>query len=253
MAIKRVILLIAVSWLALSQANATLTYDLRLAGGGKSMANITIGQVINLQLYAVVTGTPGNSAEEGFQYGYVTVLSETGGNIEGDLAAVLATSFASPGAQAGTSQDLDGDGDRDLGSLASSINSDFLIPEASSMRITSGAIIPNGREFKLADIYFQVTSIVNPADPMGLSISVWIPNFTTPSDAEAKWEEDGAVSSASGLTPGGTFPNSFPVAGAPVYLYAVPEPSPITFAATAGLGAAIFWRPKRNSVAQRTS
>src|SRR4051812_39038210 len=56
-------------------ASATLTYDLRVAGGGKNVTVQTTGQVVNLELYAVVTGAVGNSALEGFQDGYVSILS----------------------------------------------------------------------------------------------------------------------------------------------------------------------------------
>lgn len=234
---KRVIFLVAVWWLVISRAEATLTYDLRLLGGDKELVGLTVGQVIDLELFAVVTGAANDSDPEGFQYGYVSVLSGNGGNIRGNLVATLTTVFAASGSQPGKHQDLDGDGDFDLGSSGTTADSNFLLAKASSMR-TAGTAVPDGREFKLADLTFRVTSILNADDPSGLALNVFVPNFSSPDVPEAKWQEDGVVSSASGLTPGGTFPNSFPAVGAPVYLYAVPEPAPAGLLAIGLLSAA---------------
>jgi hypothetical protein len=202
-------------------ASATLTYDLRLAGGGKDGTVQTTGQVVNLELYAVVTGAVGNSALEGFQDGYVSIVSSFGGNISGSISGTLISPFAGTGAQNGKSQDLDGDGDADLGSTSTSSNGDFLFARSSSMQI-GGTAITNGQEFKLANITFTVTGIVNPLLVTPITLNAQVVSFTSPIEIEAVWQEDGV--SSNNPTPGGTFPSSFPTVGASVNLRAIPEP-----------------------------
>jgi hypothetical protein len=207
-----------------SSASATLTYDLRLASGGKSATVYSVGDTLNLELYAMVTGAVGNSALEGFQNGFVSVLSSTGGNISGNLSGTLVAPFTATGAQNGKSQDLDGDGDADLGSTLTQSNGDFIFARSMPMQ-TSGTAIANGQEFKLANITFTVTGIATPglATPITLSAAVY--SFTSPIEIEAVWQEDGV--SSSNPTPGGTFPSSFPTVGAAVTV--IPEPASMLF------------------------
>lgn len=204
------------------RAHATLTYDLRLVGGGKSGTVLASNQTINLELWAMVTGATGNSALEGFQNGYVTVVSQNGGNIKGDLSATLNGAFSANSSSAGLSHDLDGDGDKDLGSLSTASNTDFLFARSASM-VTAGSAITDGQEFKLADVRFTVTGVTNFFDQTNISLGVVVVDFASGIDIEAVWQQDGTSSSMT-LAPGGTFPNSFPVAGTVVQLHTVPEP-----------------------------
>jgi hypothetical protein len=208
-------------------AEAMLTYDLRLVGGGKSVTTANGGQVIQLELYAVVTRLDGSTLNEGFQDGWLDIVSSNGGNVRGNLSATLASPFADNGSQNGVSQDLDGDGDKDLGSASAflatpSHDANYLFARSATMD-TTGIAITNGQEFKLATITFTVTNIVSASNSTPIHLSVVVPNFTSPIDLEAVWQEDGQSSSNSDLHPGGTFPNSFPVAGTDV-LIAAPEP-----------------------------
>jgi hypothetical protein len=184
--------------------------------------SVTPGQVVNLELYAVVTGAAGNSALEGFQDGYLSVLSSNGGNIRGTLSGTLQSPFAASASQNGLSQDLDGDGDSDLGSNATAASNAFLFARAGTLQ-TSGVSITNGQEFKLATLTFTVTSIINPADQTFINLAVRVTDFTG-IDLEAVWQQDGNGSSSTNLDPGGTFPNSFPLAGTAVSIRAIPEP-----------------------------
>lgn len=222
--LRRLYLGAAIVTLALvcTPAHATLTYDLRLAGGGKSTTVLANNQVLNLELYAMVTGATGNAALEGFQDGYFTITSSNGGNIKGDISATLTGTFSAASSTSGLSHDLDGDGDKDLGSLATAPNSDFLFARSASM-VTSGIAITDGQEFKLADIRFTVTGVTDFFDQTAISLGITVVNFASGIDIEAVWQQDGQASSMT-LTPGGTFPNSFPVAGASVQLHTVPEP-----------------------------
>ncbi len=214
--------------MAAPDAKATLTFDLRVVGGGKTVNTVTVSQVVNLELFAVVTGAAGNAGLEGFQDGWMTIASDNGGNVRGNLSGTLTTTFAATSSQNGTAQDLDGDGDADLGSMqtfAAQPDPDggYLFARALSMQTTSGVAITNGREFKLANLTFTVTAIGNPVSPTPIALNVFIPNFSSTIDIEAVWLEDG-VGSSMEPTPGGTFPNSFPLAGSAVLIRAIPEP-----------------------------
>lgn len=206
-------------------ARATLTFELRLVGGGKTVNSLSVNQTVNMELYAVVTGAAGNSAQEGFQSGYVSILSDNTGNVRGNLTGTLVNTFAAANSQPGLSVDLDGDGDKDLGSNGTNSDTSFIRALAASMQTTTGTTITDGREFKLEDITFTVTQILNPLSPTPIHVYVRVTNFTSPIGVEAVWQEDNQTSSMT-LTPGGTFPNSFPIASTDdVRLKAIPEPS----------------------------
>jgi hypothetical protein len=112
------------------------------------------------------------------------------------------------------------------------------------MQTTSGAPITGGREYKLADITFTVSVISNPLDPTPIFLFPRVTNFTSPIGIEAVWQEDGQPSSMV-LTPGGTFPNSFPVAGNGVTLRAIPEPASGALLLAAFGAMAAVARPRR--------
>ena len=101
----------------------SLTLDLRLANGGGKSATVSIGQTVNINVYAKVTGgVDADAANETVKIVTTSFLS-TGGT-KGNLTFFLTDVFSASGAQdsdsAGTLQsahiDLDGDGDLDIGS-----------------------------------------------------------------------------------------------------------------------------------------
>jgi hypothetical protein len=130
----------------------SLTYDLRLAGGGKS-ANVTPGQVVNLELFAVVTGADANASNEGYQNGWGSILSKSvsgATNLKGTLAATLTPTFNANSAQPGAQADLDGDGDLDVGSNDANDHSGYFFARAAARQ--------NGGQFKIANVKFTVAA-----------------------------------------------------------------------------------------------
>ncbi len=203
-------------------ASAGLNYDLRVSGGGKTAMVNSIGQVITLDLFAQVTGAPGNPAAEGFQDGFGSVLSSNGGNITGSLTSSFVAPFNATGAQPGKQQDLDGDGDLDLGSNATAHSPDFFFARATSMQTpqtTAAALITDGAEFKIASFSFTVQSITDYFTGAPISINFQVPLFSNNLDIEALWQQDGNATDSNGLN-GGTQPT----VGTAVMI-AVPEPS----------------------------
>jgi hypothetical protein len=201
-------------------ASAGLKYDLRVSGSGADTAYVTAnGQVISIDIYAVVTGAAGNAGVEGFQNGFGAISSTTGGNITGNLSASLVNTFKASGATAGVSQDFDADGDMDLGSKMNSYNTDFLFARAGSMQTTGGTAIANGIEFKLATVSFTVTGVTSFGDFSPITLAFRVPSFSQPLEISALWTVDGVAQNSNGMG-GGTVPT----VGSSVMI-AVPEPS----------------------------
>jgi hypothetical protein len=224
-------------------AHATLTYDLRLPGGGKTITNAVPGQVIQLELFAVVTGTNGTTTDEGFQNGWMDITSTNGGNVRGNLSGTLTSPFTAAGSQSGLSQDLDGDGDKDLGSSnLTAHDGNYLFARDATMD-TSGIAITNGQEFKLADITFTITSVVSASDFTPIQLNIVVPDFTSPIDIEANWMQDGTA-----YQPGNPAGTPLPSVGAAV-LISVPEPATPLFLS---LGLLAVASRRRRTRAKRT-
>ena len=212
---------------AAPRVSAALVYDLRLVGGGKSI-DVQRFDVVELELYAVVTGTDG-VINEGYQNGYGSIVS-TGSSISGGLTGALADLFRGTQSQSGTQADLDGDGDLDIGSNSPASNSDFIFFRANSMVTVAGTTIPNGREFKVATFSFSVDSIAT-FGGQPVMINFVVPVFDS-NPPEALWAEDGRGRDAN------SDPTAQPTVGLPVLVYAVPEPAVPSMVAIGCLAAA---------------
>ena len=234
-------LLAALSLLVLllpGTASAGLKYDLRVTGGGTSAIVTANGQVISIDLFAVVTGASGNAAVEGFQNGFGAISSSTGGNIKGNLSATLVNPFNASGATPGKVQDLDADGDKDVGSMSNSYTTDLLFARAGSMQTTGGTPITDGIEFKLATLSFTVTSVASFGDFTPITLAFRVPAFSQPLEISALWTVDGVAQNSDGLG-GGTVPT----VGTSVMI-AVPEPTSVALLSLAALALAARRRPR---------
>ena len=94
----------------------SLVIDLRAADGTKAANVTTVGQVVNLQLWAVVTGTDNPGNQDGFQEVIGSIISThtASGSVHGNLAATVVDPFDDTASQNGAIQDLNGDGDLDV-------------------------------------------------------------------------------------------------------------------------------------------
>jgi hypothetical protein len=116
------ILVAATVALAVSQSQAAilLTYDLRVDGGGKTALVDHVGQVVYLQLYAIVTGADASLANDGLLSGGGSVRSSTGGLLGDILGLSVEPPFTFPGSSVGAAAGtaFDDDGDQDWGSIS---------------------------------------------------------------------------------------------------------------------------------------
>ena len=94
----------------------SMTIDVRTSAGGKAVTATAVGQVVDLDVYAVISGTTAGSNDAFLDAvgSFLGTKTATGG-VVGNLAATLIPTFVGAGASDGTQQDLNGDGGLDVG------------------------------------------------------------------------------------------------------------------------------------------
>ncbi len=164
----------------------SLTIDVRLAGGGKAINVTSVGQVVNLQVWAVVTGS--NPATTGFQEVIGSFLSSSTapGSVLGNMTGTPISPFTDLSAQTGESQDLDGDGDLDLGSNDTSTSDNYFFARDGGMDF-NGVAGTGTNSFEIGTLSFTVTSLVFGQSTNINFLAKTGPNFLP----DAIWKEDG--------------------------------------------------------------
>src|SRR3954471_10496122 len=103
------------------------TIDLTTTSGRKSVNVMSVGQVVNLDVWAVIRGANNIATDDAFALLMGSFKSGNGGGITGDLTATLDSGFAEASSSPGTRTDLDGDGDLDVGSTDNSQPDGFYV------------------------------------------------------------------------------------------------------------------------------
>lgn len=210
---------------AASAANAAIVFDVRLPGGGKSATVSGVGDSVNLEIFAVVrdANSDPNGEDDAFQRTDGSILSSNGGLRVNFIEALAVSPFdasshqdTNGGGGDTTSlivpNDLDGDGDLDIGSNDDSSFTNFFVARA-------GSLLP-GNEFRIGTARVTVTSDV----PGGSTQINWRPRNAP---LAALWREDGAVRAP---TNGGIIN-----VGTPTTLSVVPEPAALGLLGVGGL------------------
>ena len=184
-------------------ASATLSIDLRVAPmNGVPYYTKSIcarpGAIVVIDVYAIVTGATEGPGLEGFQLGIGSIVSGTGGLLMDVLTNEFVGPFGGAGSTVGQRIDLDADGDLDIGSNATVLNSNFIGARSASM-VTGNANGLGVSEFKFYTFSIQIA----PDATGGLSLN-WRKTDLTGLTNEYYWQEDGVTTSSHGVN-GGPF------------------------------------------------
>ena len=192
------------------------TIDLRTPSGGKTVSVSSVGQVVNLDVWAIVTAGDSTATNDAFQWAHGSFLSSDvgGGAAAGTLSAAVQSPFDATAASNGTQVDLDGDGDLDVGSNDNSQPDNFFVARASGLQ---GGHDPAPAKFLIGTVSFTVTSLKS-----GTSTDI---NFRPRDNVlAAGWAEDATAGDTNFKDPNtGTF-----AAGAPVVIVDPPPTATLT-------------------------
>ncbi len=170
----------------------SLTVEVRNADGSASADVSTVGQVLTLDVLAIVSSSNNDPTQDGFQDLTGSFIATAGGgaSVAGNLAATNLSPFHANGAQPGTSQDLNGDGNLDVGSNDPVDTTGYFIARASPVQTAdTGTIVGNTLEFKIATLSYTVTSLSGG----GQTDINFIPYDDPSGVANASWAENGAT------------------------------------------------------------
>jgi hypothetical protein len=147
----------------------SLTVDIRAAGGGKSAVVTTNGTVLNLQIWATITGQNNDATQDALVDvdGSILGTGTTNQAVGGNLSAAIISMYAASGAQPGTSQDLNGDGNKDVGGTDPSQTAGFFIARAGAPQTSTTAgydsttrmIVGGSLEFLVGNLTYTVTNL----------------------------------------------------------------------------------------------
>jgi Ca2+-binding RTX toxin-like protein len=135
------------------------TIDLRTPSGGKAVTVSSVGQVVDLNVWAVVTAGDTDAANDAFQWAHGSFLSSDvgGGAAAGTLAATVANNFAAETASNGAGVDLDGDGDLDVGSNNNAVADGFFVARSGGSAVGGSGAAP--ARILIGTVKFTVTSL----------------------------------------------------------------------------------------------
>jgi MYXO-CTERM domain-containing protein len=219
--------------------NAGLNIDVRATGvsgggalnGAKSVTGVVPGSVVSFDVFAVVTGTDASTGNDKFISVAGSFRSNVGTGTTGTLLMDLVRStvdsdgiitsagFDGLGSSVGLQQDLDGDGDLDVGSNTDSDANNFwaaryaLAPGA----IPSGSLSPTTGGRRIGFGTFTVTAA---------GVIPTLINF----------DGRGASTAANYVQDGQTVQEASVDGLVPISVSGVPEPTTLSLAALAGLG-----------------
>jgi hypothetical protein len=187
----------------------TLTVEVRSSGGGTSATVTSVGQVINLEVLALVTDAQNMPSEDGLEDVGGSFISNAsdGHAVAGNLAAANIAPFEGLGLSPGKQQDLNGDGNIDVGTDDPINDSEDLFyaraTRGSALTSTdpSATIVGNALEFEIGTLSYTVTSL-NEGGTTDINFVPGIVQGTgTYQIGDAAWyEDDQAAYTAVGYT-----------------------------------------------------
>lgn len=229
----------AIAAMAMFQpAQAGVIIDIRVVGGDTANHKVvTAGEVVTLEVHALVTGAVGNAGSDGIQIvagGFKSTGSLLGAiNPAGDAITfapengaigVGINGFNASGARVGTKVDLDSDTDLDLGKLGT------VGTTASAQR--AGAMVSSGTGVTAitdgVDVTFGKITFTVPAVPVGTETSITWGYASTGN--MFTFQKDGATLNVSPTS-------NFSELGTPIgAVLSIPEPTSLSLLGLGALG-----------------
>jgi hypothetical protein len=168
----------------------SLTVEVETTGGASSATVTAVGQVLNLQLVAVVSGTETAATHDGLDSVAGSIISnETSvtDSVGGDLDATLNYEYTANGASDGTQQDLNGQGNLDVGSNDTSQIAGYFNARYGGID-TNPSAKGDSVSFQIATLTYTVTNLRygSPTD-----VNFTLRNGLAAGAFDAIWEEDG--------------------------------------------------------------
>lgn len=183
----------------------SLAVEVRAADGLSHSATVSaVGEVLNLQIWATISGANHVAAQDGLQdLGGSFVGDGVGpGPVAGDLAGFGLAPFNANGSQAGTQQDLNGDGNVDVGSNDDSQLTGFFFARSGSLE-TSGTVVSGNLSFQVGTLTYTVSNL-NLGGEVDITFAPWMPPVSALGFA-AVWREDNQPrDNTNGVFTGGT-------------------------------------------------
>jgi hypothetical protein len=213
----------------------SLTIALREADGGSSATVSSVGQVLNLDLVATITSANGIASQDSLQdvNGNMISSAATAHSVAGNLAATNVAPFTGAGAAPGTQQDLNGDGNIDVGGdNPNNSVGEFFARSTNPEGSTVGTTVGNSLEFVIAHVAYTVTHL-NGGGATDINFVI----VPTSLPQNAAWSEE--LKPLNNLT--GTFQ-----AGAP---FVVSDPALITPLKGTAIGTAGSYHNSGNTIA----
>lgn len=190
-----------------ASTQAALLLDVEVATGGKTATIANVGDTVSLNIYADPQGADSNLTNEGFKSIFGKLVSGNGGLL-GNLSLSLTSAFSGANSQAGLVQDLDGDGDLDVGGTVTNTSANWVYAR------TDLSPVAPGDRFLIATATFTATSNLGSTSVNFLNR---LPGSTN--NGDGNWREDGAPKADL------TFSGGSIVSGTPITISAVPEPT----------------------------
>ena len=140
----------------------SLTISLQLPDGSSSFTVTPKTSVVEVDVIATITSSNGMPSEDGLQdvTGQFISTIVSGHGIDGELAVGQTQPFYTVGAAFGTRQDLNGDGNPDIGGTdPNSTAGDFIAKAATMLGPSAGTIVGNSLVIQIATLDFEVTDL----------------------------------------------------------------------------------------------